>query len=172
MEHDFLSPVQQDEGAVWYTEEFVSNSLIHFLKENGYKIHKEQQSKDADKNEKIITASRFFTKEIIGIKGFSSGNSRTSLLAVADKHSSSPHSKAWFSESLFNSFVNFGKYYSDESAIMAMALPNVERYKAIMSKVEDYFTLNDLYFKIYLVNEKSEVEVSNLNVKHANEQHT
>lgn len=170
MENDFASAVKTDE--IWYTEEFISDSIIHFLKENGYKIHKEHTAKEANKHEKVITASKFFTKEIIGIKGFSSGNKRSSLLTVADKHAATQHSKTWFAESLFNSFVNFGKYYSDESASMAMALPNVDRYKAIISKVEDYFTLNDLSFKIYLVNEKREVEISNLNVKLSNEQHS
>lgn len=170
MEHDFFTSVKQDDSTIWYTEEFISNSLIHFLKENGYKIHKEH--KEADRNEKIVTASRYFTKEIIGIKGFSSGHNRTSLLTAADKQSSSQHAKTWFAESLFNAFVNFGKYYSDESADMAMALPKVDRYKAIMTKVEDYFTMNDLSFKIYLVSESGEVEISNLNVHLANEEHS
>jgi hypothetical protein len=39
----------------------------------------------------------------------------------------------------------------------------VERYKTIIQRVQDYFTLNNLYFKIYLVNEDGDVEVSNLN---------
>lgn len=172
MENNFLSAVKTDESSIWYTEEFIGVSIVNFLKDTGYKIHKDIAAKDNEKHEKVITASKFFTKEIIGIKGFSSGNKRSSLLAVADKHTASQHSKTWFAESLFNSFVNFGKYYSDESAVMAMALPDVERYKAIISKVEDYFTLNDLSFKIYLVSEKGEVEISNLNVKLSNELHT
>jgi hypothetical protein len=66
---------------------------------------------------------------------------------------------------LFNSFINFGKYYSDENAVGAMALPNVDRYKATIEKVQDYFTSNNLYFKVYMVSENGDVDVINLNDK-------
>ena len=48
-----------------------------------------------------------------------------------------------------------------------MALPNVSRYQAIIQKLNDYFSINDLYFRIYLVNEDGSVEVSNLNSKYS-----
>jgi hypothetical protein len=158
---DYIA-IKSSDNTSWYTEEFISTSIENYLKENGYKVQKENQVVAVDKNEIVIIASRYFTKEIIGVKGLQSPNPRSSLLKVMDKSSSS-HVKSWFSESLFNSFVNFGKYYSDESAVVAMALPNVDRYKAIISKVADYFTSNNLSFKIYLVSENGEVEVSNLN---------
>jgi hypothetical protein len=159
--NNFLA-VKPDDNTGWYTEEFISKSIENYLKENGYKVHTESHTGAADKSETVIVASRYFTKEIIGVKGLQASNGRSSLLKVFDK-SSSTHAKSWFSETLFISFVNFGKYYSDGSAVVAMALPNVEKYKAIISKVTDYFTTNNLSFKIYLVNETGEVEVSNLN---------
>lgn len=152
------------ESTEWYSEEFICNSLISYLKKNSYKIHEEKPKSLNGKPEKIITVSRFFTKEIIGIKGLPPANDRNSLLKVLDKNESS-QAKSWFNESLFNSFINFGKYYSDENAIGAMALPNVEKYRAIIEKVHDYFTLNNLYFKLYMINENGEVEVMNLNDK-------
>ncbi|MEJ7681526.1 MAG: hypothetical protein WKG06_27480 [Segetibacter sp.] len=70
---------------------------------------------------------------------------RNALLKVTDKNSWSQQAKSWFYETLFNSLINFGKYYSDESAVVAMALPNVDRYKTIIEKVADYFNSNNLF---------------------------
>jgi hypothetical protein len=163
------SALKQDENASWYTEAFIGSSIENYLKANGYKIHKESLSNASDRNEKVITASKYFTKEIIGVKGLLTDHNRNALLKVADKNSWSQQAKNWFSETLFNSLVNFGKYYSDESAVVAMALPNVDRYKTIIEKVADYFTSNNLSFKLYLVDQNGEVEISNLNSKLPNE---
>ena len=46
-----------------------------------------------------------------------------------------------------------------------VGLPNVDRYLTIIEKVEEYFSMNNLYFKIYLINQDGDVEVSNLNKK-------
>ena len=146
----------------WYSEEFISNSMITYLKENGYKIHKDSYNKMPDKVDTIIIASKFFIKEIIEVKGYPYDLLRTK---ETPKSNNQGHAKKWFSEALLNSFVNFGKYYSNDNAMVSMALPNVDRYKTIIEKVEDYFSLNNLYFKIYLVNEDGGVEVSNLNKK-------
>ena len=157
--------INSEESTEWYSEDFICKSLIGYLKKNGYKIHEEKPKNLAGKPEKIITVSKFFTKEIIGIKGLQSTSDRSSLLKVLDKNDTSPQAKNWFYESLFNSLINFGKYYSDENAVGAMALPNVERYQAIIDKVQDYFISNNLYFKLYMINENGEVDVLNLNDK-------
>ncbi len=159
------SAIKKDVNTNWYTEAFISSSIEKYLKENGYKIHKESSSDAGDRNTKVITASKYFTKEIIGVKGLVTNQNRNLLLKVTDKNSWSQQAKSWFYDTLFNSLVNFGKYYSDESAVVAMALPNVDHYKAIIEKVADYFNSNNLYFKLYLVDQNGEVEVSNLNSK-------
>jgi hypothetical protein len=165
MDSDKYASIKPDVDSKWYSEDFISNSLIVYLKKNGYKIHEEKASKLPGKTEKIITVSKFFTKEIIGIKGLSRAADRSSLLKIQDKNETSATAKSWFHESLFNSFINFGKYYSDENAVGAMALPDVERYQAIIEKVQEYFTSNDLHFKVYMVKENGEVEVVDLNDK-------
>ena len=142
--------------ANWYSEAFISNSVISFLKESGYKIHRESSSRET---EKIITATKFFKKEVIEVKGFPYTPSGRE--AVTAKNT---HAKSWFAEALFNSFINFTVI---ENAEVAMALPNVSRYRAIIEKLYDYFSANDLYFRIYLVNEDGSVEVSNLNLKYS-----
>lgn len=68
------------EKADWYSEEFICSSLISYLKKLGYKIHEEKPKTIGSKPEKIITVSKFFTKEIIGIKGLQPANDRNILL--------------------------------------------------------------------------------------------
>lgn len=154
----------------WYSEEFICNSVVNYLKENGYKIHKDIYNKMPDKVDTIISASKFFSKEIIEVKGFPTDFYKDNSNKEVPKNSSITQSaKHWFSEALFNSFVNFGKYYSNDTAVVAMALPNVDKYKTIIGKVQNYFSMNDLHFKLYLVNENGEVEVSNLNKKYLKE---
>ena len=167
METDLLSsPVVHLESREWFSEEFISDSLVKYLKDNGYKIHRDLYNKMPDKVDTIITASKFFSKEIIEVKGFPTEFYKKE----APKNTGQiQHAKNWFSEALLNSFVNFGKYYSNDTAVVAMALPNVDKYKAIIGKVQDYFSLNNLCFKIYLINEDGSVEISNLNVKYIKE---
>jgi hypothetical protein len=151
----------------WYSEQFISDSLINYLKGNGYRIHKDVYTKMPKKPETIITASKFFTKEIIEVKGLPLDVQKGSPQKETPKNTSHVHhTKSWFSEALLNSLMNFGNYYAIDNAEVAMALPNVEKYKAIIEKVQDYFALNNLYFKIYLINQDGSVDVSNLNIKY------
>ena len=149
--------------ADWYSEDFTYKSVVHFLKENGYKILRENQAKGAERNGRTITASKFFKKEVIEVKGFPSQY-------LHSNHDTSPsrisHAKSWFSEALFNSFLNFSV---SEHAEVAMALPNVGRYQAIIKNLYEYFSTNDLYFRVYLVNRDGSVEVSNLNYRYTHE---
>jgi hypothetical protein len=145
----------------WYSEEFIYSSVVKYLKEIGYKIQKENKSKGSEKAETTVTATKFFKKEIIEIKGFPYDHPVHQYPELPK----GTHAKNWFTEALFNSFVNFSSFSDAE---IAMALPNVGRYQAIIKNLNDYFTVNDLYFRIYLVNEDGSVEVSNLNYKYTN----
>lgn len=157
----FSNVITLEKTGDWYSEEFIRQSVEKFLKSNGYKIQKELSSQRVDK---LIVASRFFRKELIEIKGFPASYYTNDTNKPPLKNDSTAYqAKNWFFEALFNSFINFGKYYNHENVIVAMALPNVGRYKTIINRLQDYFTLNNLYFKIYLVNEDGSVEVSNLN---------
>jgi hypothetical protein len=146
-------------SAEWYSEEFIYKSVVNYLKENGYKVQKVAGCKEEyEKVERVITATKFFKKEIIEVKGF------TPYYFPATNHPSPPKSaKIWFTDALFNSFMNFSGI---DNAEVAMAVPNVSRYQAIIKELNNYFTVNDLFFRIYLVNENGSVEVSNLNYKH------
>lgn len=159
MENNGLSTVAI-KPADWYSEEFIYASVVKFLKENGYKIQKDHFFKETEKAERTITATKFFRKEVIEVKGFPHYYYHSANQVVVAK---TTNAKSWFTEALFNSFMNFSMI---DNAEIAMALPNVSRYQAIINKLNDYFTVNDLYFRIYLVNEDGSVEVSNLNHKH------
>lgn len=173
METQFEQPTQPGQvSAEWYSDHFLCDSLMSFLRENGYKVHKDGVVKNGDIVENKIIASKFFTKEVIEVKGLPTHDHNDPTASLKAKMAlQSGHAKHSFSEALFNSFINFGKYYSNDSAEIAMAVPNVPRYKAIIAKVQDYFTANDLHFKLYLINEDGSVEVSNLNENWVNEKH-
>lgn len=158
MENKTIDNTSISSSTDWYSEDFIYKSVVKYLKENGYKVQKEVQPKDGEKTERVITASKFFKKEIIEVKGFPHHNNHINPVPVK-----ATHAKSWFTEALFNSFVNFSNF---ENAEVAMALPNVGRYQAIIEKLNDYFTVNDLYFRVYMVNEDGTVEVSNLNQKY------
>jgi hypothetical protein len=152
-------PVAAQKNTEWYSEDFIYNAVVKHLRENGYKVQKEQAHKEGDKSERIINASKFFKKEIIEVKGFShAAHIPISLVQSKVKE----HAKSWFSEAMLNSFMNFSNF---DNAEVAMALPNVGRYQAIIEKLYEYFTVNDLFFRVYMVNEDESVDVSNLNQK-------
>lgn len=97
----------------WYSEEFIYNQVARYLKENGYKLHKEPAIKEVNTSGKIITASKYFKKEIIEVKGFPHYNSNIPQVLPAK----STHFKSWFTEALFNSFVNFSSFENAEVAM-------------------------------------------------------
>lgn len=148
-------------GVNWLSQEYISSSVTKYLKNNGYKVNKP----DIAENGSIsLVASKFFKKELIEVKGYPSAFLAQSAIHGGSKNSGAlQHAKQWFSDALFNSLSNFGSYYAGENVMLAIALPNVDRYKAIIARLQEYFTLNQLSFKIYLVDENGDVEVSNLN---------
>jgi isocitrate lyase len=147
--------------------DFIAGSISRYLRENGYRVEKEIVKNISGKHQQLIIASKYFQKEVIEVKGYQNTQSVNDLNAL-DKPNGIYQVKQWFTEALFNSFVNFGRYYSNDNVWVSMALPDIDRSKAIIEKVKDYFTLNDLYFKIYMVNANREVEILNLNEKYAN----
>jgi hypothetical protein len=133
----------------WYSEDFIRQSMIKFLKLDGYTIHKLPL---AARDEKLIVATRFFKKELIEIKGFPRSHYTSDITRAAAKNDNlTQQAKRWFSEALFNSLVNFANYYSEGNVIVALALPNAGRYKIIIERVQEYFTLNNLYLKFILL---------------------
>jgi hypothetical protein len=148
-----------------FSEQFIFSSVEKYLRLNGYKIQKQVSINISGKEELVIVGSKYFEKEIIEVKGYPKTFDSENNVA-SKKVSATHHVKNWFSEALFSSFVNFGKYYSNNNVLVAIALPNISRSKAVIEIVKDYFTENNLYFKIYLVNDGGDVEILNLNEKY------
>lgn len=160
MDNRFIN-VATTVNSKWFSEEFIYTNVVKYLKENGYKIYDEPVVRENGKCERVINASKFFKREIIEVKGLPENAVTQSQLPVKTVQ----HAKSWFSDALLHSFTNFATF---DNAEIAMALPNAGRYVAIIEKLHDYFTVNDLYFRIYLVNEDGSIEVSNLNEKFKN----
>ena len=164
MENSRISNVSAA-SAEWHSEDFIYKSVVNYLKENGYKVQKEAGLKEEnEKVERVINATKFLKKEVIEVKGFPHYYFPAATQPVPAK---STFSKSWFIQGLFDSFMNFNLV---ENAEVAMAAPNVSRYQAIIKELNHYFSVNDLYFRIYLVNEDGSVEVSNLNSRHSEPQ--
>lgn len=145
----------------WYSQEYICTCITNYLKGNGYKVYKPNVS---DNGSLSVIASKYFKKELIEVKGFPKAYfTHTAANGTAKNSNVVQTAKHWFSDALFNSFTNFGQYYTGENILLGIALPNVDRYKNIIARVHDYFTLNNLSFKIYLVNADGDVDVMNLN---------
>lgn len=156
---DNLLISESDITLEWCSEDFIYNSLRSFLKENGYKVQKDGSTGDGEIASRKIIASKLFKKEIIEVKGYPNFYSNLGQPVESVRNSSA---KNWFTDALFNSFINFS---ITDNAEVAIALPNVGRYQAIVEKLTSYFTVNDLYFKIYMVNKDGSVDIANLNEK-------
>jgi hypothetical protein len=143
----------------------MGTSIKAYLHANGYKIH-EDDAQPAKNKENIIVASKYFSKEIIQVKGLPPESKRSKALKeAAGAAYTSVSMISSFADTLFNSLTNFGEHYSNENADIAMALPKADRYVSIIERLHEYFTANGLSMKIYLVEDNGKVEVSNLNEK-------
>jgi hypothetical protein len=145
----------------WYTTAFISSALKEYLEDNGYTISDEQEEKRPNCDE-VITATKLFGKEVIEIKGTLSstehlketeGNKRMKLLTEAVN---------WISDLLLSPISFFVKHYSDEKS-PSLCLPDLDQYRDILEKVREYFTVNNLNLKVYLVNEAGGVQLFYLN---------
>jgi hypothetical protein len=56
----------------------------------------------------------------------------------------------------------FVKHYSDEKST-SLSLHDLDQYRDILEKVREYFTVNNLNLKVYLVNEAGGVQLFYLN---------
>ena len=143
----------------------IRNLLLCYLKQKGYKLLKDEAPAITDKKENIIAVSRHGRKELIEVKGFSAFHIKQFKEEQPKKSDQMLQAIQSIAEALFFSFNSFGKYFKGEKVALALALPDTERYRQIIKNLEDYFTDNDLDFKVYLVAEEGGVKERNLNEK-------
>ncbi len=139
---------------------------MHYLKQKGYKLLKDDAMIVPEKKEGVLAAIRFGKKELIDVKSLSEFYPVTE---IKDAHTGLTdhllHSIQSVAEGLFFSFIHFGRYFRGEKITPALALPDTQRYRQILEKLDDYFTENNLDFKVYLVAPGGEVQERNLNQK-------
>jgi hypothetical protein len=140
--------------------------LLHHLKQKGYKLLKDDAMIVPEKKEGVLAAVRHGKKELIDVKALSEFYPVTE---IREEHTGITdqllHSIQSVAEALFFSFIHFGRYFKGEKMTPALALPDMRRYRQILEKLEDYFTENNLDFKVYLVALSGEVQELNLNQK-------
>jgi hypothetical protein len=139
----------------WYHEECLLQSLQEYIKKQGYKIVK----KGAFSNgEGRILVSRKGKQEMIEIKGTpSTAQVRRKNLLEATGPSELEHHKELLQHSL--SRHPGGKVAS------AICVPDISYYREVVEKLKDYFTLNNLHMRIYLVRENGQVVEYALNAR-------
>jgi hypothetical protein len=140
--------------------------LQHYLKQNGYKPIKEDAELEKEHNGNLLLVSRHGRKELIDVRGLSAFSA---VLEPEEEHASIAdhllHSMQSLAEAFLYSFIHVGRYFKGEKVLSSLALPDTERYRKILKNLGDYFTGNNLDFKIYLVAEDGEVQERNLNEK-------
>jgi hypothetical protein len=146
----------------WYTTNFISQSLKHFLEEHGYRFLEEAEEKPSNCDD-VIVASRIFGKEYIEIRG-----TITSGVALKDESEGTKRLKIisdamnWISDVLLSPITFVANYYNDGKN-RSLCLPDLEQYRELLQKLEEYFTSNNLNMKVYLVTETGDVQMMHLN---------
>lgn len=147
----------------WFYEGQISKKLVDYFLKNDYKILKNNSDKISARGEDIIVSIQGL-QEIIEVKGYPT----TVHTKGKDKGKPKPtnpklQAKHWFSEALLSSIFNYQRHKDNQNFKLALAFPLTDRYKELIGKVEDFFTDNDLNFKVYFVDDKGNVTIDNLN---------
>lgn len=147
----------------WFYEGQISKKLVDYFLKNGYKILKDNSEKISARGEDIIVSLQG-QQEIIEVKGYPT----TVHTKGKDKGKPKPtnpklQAKHWFSEALLSSIFNYQRHKDSKNFNLALAFPLIDRYKELIGKVEDFFTDNNINFKVYFVDDKGSVTIDNLN---------
>lgn len=145
----------------WFYEGQISKKLVAYFIKNGYTILKD--NKISARGEDIIVSIQG-QQEIIEVKGYPT----TVHTKGKDKGKPKPtnpklQAKHWFSEALLSSIFNYQQHKKKDNFKLALAFPLTHRYTELIGKVEDFFTDNNLNFKVYFVDDKGTVTIDNLN---------
>lgn len=147
----------------WYYEGEISRILIEYFSKQEYEILKDNSANISSKGEDIIVSFNGM-KEIIEVKGYP-----TTFYTLGPKKGQPKptkptlQAKHWFSEALLSTIFNYQKHKNGSNFSIALAFPKFDRYLNLISKVEDFFTDNDIDIKVYLISKEGNIEITNLN---------
>lgn len=143
----------------WFHESKISKVLVHYLIEHNYTIIHDNTENKAAKGVDI-EAVKNKVGELVEVKGYPSiyfvNGPKKGQKTKTDPHLQSTH---WFSGCLSSTLKN----YKSNNDKLAMAFPACSKYEELVIKNQKYFTNNDLDVKVYFIDEKGSVTISNLN---------
>ena len=137
----------------WFEEQNISKVIRNYLDTNNYHIIKYNENKRARGYD--IIAEKDGRKLIVEVKGFPS-DKYVRGPKKGQKKPTSPNlqAKHWFSEALLSLII--AKSENPEISI-SLGLPNIAKYKELLSKIEYFRQKFDL--KCYLVDSNQIVEI-------------
>ena len=148
----------------WFYEGNVSKKLVEYLKNNDYKIAKDNSDNIKAKGIDIIGIKNGIT-ELIEVKGFPSnyyvnGKNKGKIKQTKPKQ----QAKHWFSEVLLSCIYNYGNYKEIyENIQLAIAFPKKDRYFELINGVSEFFTDNKISIKVYFIDKDGKITTENLN---------
>ena len=143
----------------WFHESHICASLSDHLCSHGFEIKKDTSSNKSEKGIDLVVL-KDGVYEYIEVKGYPSvyyvEQKKRGLEKKTKPYLQSTH---WFSGCLSSTLKN----YESKETKLAMAFPACSRYEELVVKNQKYFTDNNLDIRIYFVDEKGNVTISNLN---------
>jgi Holliday junction resolvase-like predicted endonuclease len=145
----------------WYYEGNISESVVSFLRLNGYEIVKDNSGKINERGEDII-ATKNGIHLLVEVKGYPT-EFHTKGTNKGQKKKTKPklQAKHWFSEAIFTTIANYTKH-KDKKIELGLGLPKHERYLELAKKIKPFFVDKKLDLKVFFVDESGKVTVDQL----------
>lgn len=144
----------------WHTTQFITNSLRHYLKKKGFRLS-EPEEQYLLKFDNVVVSTKLLSKEIIGIRGTIPEAAGTEK-EVGKNDSSFIEVIHFFVDMIFSPISFFASIHGDEGK-WCLCLPDLEQYRNILNKLEEYFASNKMHLKVYFVSQNGSVDVIYLN---------
>lgn len=147
--------------ARWYTTAFITSSLKKYLDNNGYSIA-DEEAEHSPNCDDVIVATKLFGREVIEIKGTILSTEVLVETEATKRLKLFSDAMHWLSDVLLSPISFFVRHYADEKS-PSLCLPDLDQYRDMLQKVKEYFTVNNLNLKVYLVKENGAVRIMYLN---------
>ena len=156
---------EYDHTTDWYYEGKISAKLVEYFKKKGFEIEKDNSDNIRARGADIIICKGEI-KEAIEVKGY------PTKFHTKGKNKGKPkptdpklQAKHWFSEAFLSSVFNYKELKNTNPIKISLGFPKFDRYEELITKVEDYFTDNEIDIKVYFVSENGSITTTNLNRK-------
>jgi hypothetical protein len=148
--------------AAWYTTRFITNGLKDYLKEKGFRINESEVQHSAHLTNAVVS-TRLLSREVIEIRGTLTEAVNTETQEKGDKRGSGFREIMHFVfDTLLLPISIFTSANGDERS-RCLCIPDIEQYRKVLDKIQEYFAFNEMQLKIYLVNQYGAVDVLYLN---------